>query len=185
VVFASHHWPTWGRERAVEFLALQRDLCAYLHDQTLRMMNAGMVGSEIAEAMVLPPALEDSWHARGYYGSVSHDVKAIYQRYMGWYDGNPAKLWQHPPVGRAVRYLEFMGGADAFEQLGYGSENGTWRCAYLSGPTSCATAASAPRGPRCPRTSWPSSPRSSSSTPRPSASTAPAAGTSTSPWTWT
>ncbi|HEY6747233.1 MAG TPA: alkyl sulfatase dimerization domain-containing protein [Mycobacteriales bacterium] len=174
LVFASHHWPTWGRERAVEFLALQRDLYAYLHDQTLRMLNQGLTGAEIAEAMVLPPALEDAWHARGYYGSVSHNVKAIYQRYMGWYDGNPARLWPHPPEAAGRRYVQFMGGADAvvakaresfeagdlrwvaevlnhvvfaepyhqearelladtYEQLGYGAENGTWRCAYLSG----------------------------------------------------
>lgn len=77
------------------------------------MLNLGMVGSEIAEQMQLPPALEQAWHARGYYGSVSHNVKAIYQRYMGWYDGNPAHLWGHPPVAAATRYLEFMGGADA------------------------------------------------------------------------
>ncbi|HST99141.1 MAG TPA: alkyl sulfatase dimerization domain-containing protein, partial [Geodermatophilus sp.] len=112
VLFASHHWPTWGRERAVEFLALQRDLYAYLHDQTLRMLNHGLTGAEIAEAMVLPPALEQAWHARGYYGSVSHNVKAIYQRYLGWFDGNPAHLWEHPPVEKAKRYVDFMGGAD-------------------------------------------------------------------------
>jgi alkyl sulfatase BDS1-like metallo-beta-lactamase superfamily hydrolase len=113
VVFASHHWPTWGRERAVAFLESQRDLYAYLHDQTLRMLNAGLTGSEIAEAMVLPPALERAWHARGYYGSVSHNVKAIYQRYMGWYDGNPAHLWQHVPEEAGKRYVAAMGGADA------------------------------------------------------------------------
>jgi alkyl sulfatase BDS1-like metallo-beta-lactamase superfamily hydrolase len=176
VVFASHHWPTWGNERAVEYLSLQRDLYAYLHDQTLRMLNKGLTGPEIAEAMALPPALEDAWHARGYYGSVSHNVKAIYQRYLGWFDGNPAHLWEHPPVERARRYVELGGGADAvvekartafdsgdyrwvaeilnhvvfaepdhaaarelladtYEQLGYGSENGTWRNFYLSGAT--------------------------------------------------
>jgi linear primary-alkylsulfatase len=113
VVFASHHWPTWGRERAVRYLAEQRDLYAYLHDQTLRMVNRGFTGPEIAEAMALPPALERSWHARGYYGSVSHNVKAIYQRYLGWYDGNPAHLWQHPPEAAATRYVEAMGGAEA------------------------------------------------------------------------
>jgi linear primary-alkylsulfatase len=113
VAFASHHWPTWGRERIVEFLSTQRDLYAYLHDQTLRMLNRGMTGPEIAEAMVLPPALENAWSTHGYYGSVSHNVKAIYQRYMGWFDGNPAHLWQHPPVEQARRYVEFMGGADA------------------------------------------------------------------------
>ena len=176
VVFASHHWPTWGRERALDYLALQRDLYAYLHDQTLRMLNKGMTGIEIAEAMEMPPALERAWHARGYYGSVSHNVKAIYQRYMGWYDGNPAHLWQHVPTEAGARYVAAMGGADAvlasareafdagdfrwvaeivnhlvfaepdnaaaralqadaLEQLGFGSENGTWRSAYLAGAT--------------------------------------------------
>ena len=77
------------------------------------MLNAGLTGSEIAEAMVLPPALESAWHARGYYGSVSHNVKAIYQRYMGWYDGNPAHLWQHVPEEAGKRYVAAMGGADA------------------------------------------------------------------------
>ena len=113
VVFASHHWPTWGRERAVGYLSLQRDLYGYLHDQTLRMLNAGSTGSEIAEEIELPPALEQAWHARGYYGSVSHNVKAIYQRYMGWYDGNPAHLWQHVPEEAGKRYVTAMGGADA------------------------------------------------------------------------
>lgn len=84
VVFASHHWPTWGQERVVRFLSEQRDLYAYLHDQTLRLINQGWTGIEIAEHLKLPPALENAWHARGYYGSVSHDIKAIYQRYMGW-----------------------------------------------------------------------------------------------------
>lgn len=174
VAFASHHWPTWGTDRVVEFLSLQRDLYAYLHDQTVRMLNKGMVGPEIAEEIVLPPALENAWHTRGYYGSVSHNVKAVYQRYLGWFDGNPAHLWAHPPVEAGRRYVDFMGGADAvvekarasyeagdlrwvaevlnhvvfsdpthaaarelladtYEQLGYGSENGTWRNFYSSG----------------------------------------------------
>ncbi|MFD5808281.1 alkyl/aryl-sulfatase [Rhodococcus aetherivorans] len=113
VVFASHHWPTWGRERALEFLSVQRDMYLYLHDQTLRMMNQGLVGAEIAERFEMPPALAAAWHTHGYYGSVSHNVKAIYQRYMGWYDGNPANLWAHPPVEAARRYVDAMGGADA------------------------------------------------------------------------
>ncbi len=113
VVFASHHWPTWGRERAVAFLSAQRDMYAYLHDQTLRLMNQGYVGSEIAEMIEMPPALVAQWHTHGYYGSVSHNVKAIYQRYMGWYDANPAHLWPHPPADAAVRYVAAMGGADA------------------------------------------------------------------------
>lgn len=113
VAFASHHWPTWTNERVVEFLSTQRDLYAYVHDQTLRMLNKGLTGPEIAEAIQLPPSLENSWCARGYYGSVSHDVKAIYQRYLGWFDGNPASLWEHTPIEQSKRYVEFMGGADA------------------------------------------------------------------------
>jgi alkyl sulfatase BDS1-like metallo-beta-lactamase superfamily hydrolase len=112
LVFASHHWPTWGRERAVEFLAMQRDMYLYLHDQTLRMINQGYTGAEIAELLETPPALAEQWHTHGYYGSVSHNVKAIYQRYMGWYDANPANLWPHPPEQAAVRYVAAMGGRD-------------------------------------------------------------------------
>ncbi|TYK51563.1 alkyl/aryl-sulfatase [Actinomadura decatromicini] len=111
VAFASHHWPIWGRDAIVAFLSQQRDLYAYLHDQTLRLLNQGHTGIEVAEMMELPPALSNAWHARGYYGSVSHNVKAIYQRYMGWFDGNPAHLWEHPPVENAKRYVECMGGA--------------------------------------------------------------------------
>lgn len=117
VVFASHHWPTWGRERIVEFLSLQRDLYAYLHDQTLRQLNQGYTGVEIAEQFQLPPALENAWHAHGYYGSVNHNVKAIYQRYMGWFDGNPGRLWPHPPEALAPRYVEAMGGVDRVVEL--------------------------------------------------------------------
>ncbi|MFE6979003.1 alkyl/aryl-sulfatase [Streptomyces sp. NPDC057682] len=113
VLFASHHWPTWGTERLTRFLSEQRDLYAYLHDQTLRLANQGHTGIEIAEMMELPPALAGAWHARGYYGSVSHNVKAIYQRYMGWYDGHPSSLWEHPPTESARRYVDCMGGLDA------------------------------------------------------------------------
>jgi alkyl sulfatase BDS1-like metallo-beta-lactamase superfamily hydrolase len=112
VVFASHHWPTWGTENIVEYLSVQRDLYAFLHDQTLRLLNQGFTGAEIAEMIEMPPALEQAWHTHGYYGSVSHNVKAIYQRYLGWYDGNPARLWPHPPQQRATRYLSAMGGID-------------------------------------------------------------------------
>jgi alkyl sulfatase BDS1-like metallo-beta-lactamase superfamily hydrolase len=117
VVFASHHWPTWGKEQIVEFLSLQRDLYSYLHDQTLRQLNQGFTGIEIAETFQMPPALERAWHAHGYYGSVSHNVKAVYQRYMGWFDGNPARLWQHPPEAIAPRYVEAMGGSDRVVEL--------------------------------------------------------------------
>jgi alkyl sulfatase BDS1-like metallo-beta-lactamase superfamily hydrolase len=112
VVFASHHWPTWGADRIVEYLGLQRDLYAYLHDQTLRQLNQGYTGIEIAENFMLPPALEKAWHTHGYYGSVSHNVKAVYQRYMGWFDGNPARLWAHPPEALGPRYVAAIGGPD-------------------------------------------------------------------------
>lgn len=117
VAFASHHWPTWGRDRIVEFLGLQRDLYAYLHDQTLRQLNQGYTGIEIAENFAMPPALEQAWHTHGYYGSVSHNVKAVYQRYMGWFDGNPGRLWQHPPEALAPRYVAAIGGIDRVVEI--------------------------------------------------------------------
>jgi alkyl sulfatase BDS1-like metallo-beta-lactamase superfamily hydrolase len=113
VLFASHHWPRWDRDRVVDYLKKQRDLYGYLHDQTLRWLNKGYVGSEIAESFELPPSLANEWYCRGYYGSVNHNVKAVYQRYMGWFDGNPAHLWEYPPEEAAKRYVEYMGGADA------------------------------------------------------------------------
>lgn len=117
VVFASHHWPTWGGDNIVEFLSLQRDLYAYLHDQTLRQLNQGYTGIEIAETFRMPPALERAWHTHGYYGSVSHNVKAVYQRYMGWFDGNPGRLWAHPPEAIGPRYVEAMGGIDRVVEI--------------------------------------------------------------------
>jgi alkyl sulfatase BDS1-like metallo-beta-lactamase superfamily hydrolase len=121
VVFASHHWPVWGTERIAHFISQQRDTYCYMHDQTLRRMNQGQIGTEIAEEFELPPALDQAWHARGYYGSFSHNIKAIYQRYLGWYDGNPAHLWLYPPEEEATRYVEFMGGADAVLEKAQGS----------------------------------------------------------------
>jgi len=117
VAFASHHWPTWTSDRVVEYLSTQRDLYAYLHDQTLRLLNQGYQGAEIAELIELPPALENAWSTHGYYGSVSHNVKAIYQRYMGWFDGNPTRLWPHPPAEQATRYVDALGGIDRVVEL--------------------------------------------------------------------
>jgi alkyl sulfatase BDS1-like metallo-beta-lactamase superfamily hydrolase len=117
VVFASHHWPTWGADQIVEYLSVQRDLYAYLHDQTLRRLNQGFTGIEIAEDFQLPPALQKAWHTHGYYGSVSHNVKAVYQRYMGWFDGNPGRLWAYPPEASAPRYVAAMGGVDRVVEL--------------------------------------------------------------------
>jgi alkyl sulfatase BDS1-like metallo-beta-lactamase superfamily hydrolase len=123
VVFASHHWPTWGHDQIIEYLSLQRDLYAYLHDQTLRQLNQGFTGIEIAETFQMPPALEKAWHTHGYYGSVSHNVKAVYQRYMGWFDGNPGRLWAHPPEAIAPRYVEAIGGLDRVVELAQAAFN--------------------------------------------------------------
>ncbi len=128
VLFAGHHWPRWGSERIVEYLSKQRDLYGYLHDQALRLINAGRTGAEIAEELELPPELASEWHCRGYYGSVSHNARAVYQLYMGWFDGNPAHLWEHPPVEAAKRYVEFMGGAErVLEQARASFEEGDYR----------------------------------------------------------
>ncbi len=113
VAFAQHHWPVWDNRRVLDYLGKQRDLYKYLHDQTVRLMNHGYRAAEIAERLALPKGLASAWHARGYYGTVSHNVKAIYQRYLGWYDANPANLNPLPPVERGRKYVEYMGGAGA------------------------------------------------------------------------
>src|SRR6266481_871575 len=113
VVIDQHTWPVWGNERLRAYLANHRDLYKYVHDQTIRMMNQGLGPTEIAEALTMPPGLENDWSARGYYGTISHDSKAVYQRYLGWYDGNPATLNRLPRVEEAKKYLEYMGGSAA------------------------------------------------------------------------
>ncbi len=174
VLFAGHHWPTWGREQIVEFLSDQRDLYRFLHDQTIGLASQGFNGEEIAERIQLPESLAALWHTRGAYGSLRHNSRGIYQRYFGVYDGNPVNLDPLEPVAAAQRYLSAIGGAEralelaaqaladgderwaatlaghvvfadpqntaacelqaaAFEQLGYQTENATWRNAYLSG----------------------------------------------------
>jgi alkyl sulfatase BDS1-like metallo-beta-lactamase superfamily hydrolase len=128
VVFASHHWPTWGHDRCLEFLKKQRDMYKYLHDEVLRLANHGLTMLEVAEAMKLPRELDREWYNRGYYGSVNHDAKAIYQRYLGWFDGNPANLHALPPEEAARRYVEFMGGAEAvLSQAREAYEKGEYR----------------------------------------------------------
>lgn len=116
VVYAQHHWPVWGQPRMREFVAGQRDLYRYLHDQTLRLMSHGLTPAEIGETLLMPNDLSRQWFARGYYGAVAHNVAAIYAHYMGPYDGNPAHLHPLPPDAAAVRYLQYMGGADAVVQ---------------------------------------------------------------------
>ena len=118
VVFGSHHWPRWGREEAVEYLANQRDLYAYVHDQTLRLANQGLTPREIAEELSLPPSLGQQWYNRDYYGTLRHNSKATYQYYLGWFDGNPAHLDPLPPSEGGARYVEWMGGADEMIKKG-------------------------------------------------------------------
>lgn len=112
VVFNQHHWPVWGRERIHDFIVNQRDAYQYIHDQTVRMINAGLTGPEIAEQLQLPKALRDALSVHGYYGTVRHNARAIYQYYMGWFDANPANLNPLPPATAAQRYVELAGGAD-------------------------------------------------------------------------
>jgi alkyl sulfatase BDS1-like metallo-beta-lactamase superfamily hydrolase len=108
-----HHWPVWGHERIDAMIREQRDLYKFSHDQTIRLMNHGLTAAEIAETIQLPASLEGAWHARGYYGHIRHNVKAIYQKYLGWYDANPVNLDPLPPVEAGKKYVEYMGGADA------------------------------------------------------------------------
>jgi alkyl sulfatase BDS1-like metallo-beta-lactamase superfamily hydrolase len=174
VVFAQHHWPKWGKDKIVPYMEKQRDQFKYIHDQSLRLLNAGATPIELAEEIKLPDSLAKEWYNRGYYGSLNHNAKAIYQRYLGWYDSNPANLHPLPPVEAGKRYVDMMGGAsaviakaktafdkgdyrwvaevmkhvvfsdpnnkeasdlqaNAFEQLGYQTEDPTWRNEYLMG----------------------------------------------------
>jgi alkyl sulfatase BDS1-like metallo-beta-lactamase superfamily hydrolase len=125
VVFASHHWPTFGRERVADYLASQRDVYRFIHDQTLRLANQGATPREIAEHLELPATLRRRFANRDYYGTLRHNAKAVYQFYFGWYDGNPANLDPLPPAEAAVRYVAAMGGAEAVREQG--------RAAYAAG----------------------------------------------------
>lgn len=112
-VIAQHHWPMWGRDRIKSFLMDQRDMFKFIHDQALNLANKGYTPTEIAEQLRLPRELANKWHNRSYYGSTNHNAKAVYQHYLGWYDGNPVNLFPHPPVEAAKRYVAYMGGSEA------------------------------------------------------------------------
>jgi alkyl sulfatase BDS1-like metallo-beta-lactamase superfamily hydrolase len=113
VKFQSHHWPMWGNPKVIDYWKKQRDMYKYIHDQSVRLMNNGYIGSEIAEEIQMPPELGSFWPDRGYYGTLKHNSRAVYQRYMGWYDGNPSDLDDLPPADAAKKYVEYMGGEDA------------------------------------------------------------------------
>lgn len=174
VAFASHHWPTWGGERIRTYMAQQRDTYRFLHDEALNLANKGQTMEEIGDASFFPKGLASDASSRGYYGTLSHNLRAVYAFYLGYYDANPASLNRLPPVESAKRYVAALGGeaaalgiarkafdagdyrwaaelgnhivfanpesavarhqqADTLEQLGYQSEAGTWRNAYLVG----------------------------------------------------
>ncbi len=129
VLFGGHHWPRWGYDSIVEYLSKQGDAYKYIHDQTLRLANHGHTMDEISDAITLPPELANTWYNRGYYGTVSHNVRAVYQKYLGFFDGNPANLHKLPPAASAQKYVEFMGGADALlekAQLAYDDAEYRW-----------------------------------------------------------
>ena len=134
VVFNQHHWPVWGAERIRDFIVKQRDIYRYIHDQTVRQINAGLTGPEIAETMQLPKSLQDHLNVRGYYGTVRHNVKAVYQFYMGWFDAHPANLDPLPPVEAGKRYVALAGGSDkvvAAAQKAYDAGEFRWAAELL------------------------------------------------------
>ena len=111
-LIAQHHWPVWGTEKIAGLMKRQRDMYKYIHDQSVRLLNHGYTPNEIAEQLKMPASLANDWAGRGYYGTLSHNAKAIYQKYLGWYDANPANLSPLPPVESARRAIDYMGGAD-------------------------------------------------------------------------
>lgn len=174
VVYMTHHWPRWGKGKCLEFLENQRDIYKYLHDQTLNLANQGYTPEEIGELVVPPPELDKKWYNRGYHGTLSHNARGIFTRYLGFWDGNPSNLNKLPTSKSGKMFVGVMGGkenilekailyfeqgqyrfvaellnylvfaepqcmearlllADTLEQLGYQTENGNWRNAYLTG----------------------------------------------------
>jgi len=128
VYFGVHHWPAWGNKRILELLKKQRDIYKYIHDQTMRMANSGLTPREIAEEIKFPESLRTTFSNRGYYGTLRHNARAVYQHYIGWYDGNPANLNPLPPEQSAIRYIEYMGGAEKVLQKAVVSfEKGDYR----------------------------------------------------------
>jgi len=113
VLIAQHHWPTFGSDRIVAYLKKQRDLYKFINDQSLRLLNQGLTPAEIAETLRLPASLANEWALRGYYGTLRHNARAVYQKYLGWYDSNPPNLDPLAPAAAGRKTIEYMGGADA------------------------------------------------------------------------
>ena len=128
VKFQSHHWPVWGKENIKPYFEKQRDIYKFTHDQSVRLMNQGYNGEEISEMITLPESLEQNWATRGYYGTLRHNSRAVYQRYMGWYNGNPSDLNNLPPEMVAKKYMAFMGGEQqVLEKAQKSFEQGEYR----------------------------------------------------------
>ena len=128
VKFQAHHWPRWGNASVVDYFKKQRDLYKYTHDQSVRLMNMGYTGEEISEQIKLPPELNNFWPNRGYYGTLRHNSRAVYQRYMGWYNGNPSNLNNLPPEMVGPKYIEFMGGeAEVLKKARASFDKGEYR----------------------------------------------------------
>ncbi len=135
ISFGSHHWPTWGRDEIVEFWKGQRDTYRYIHDETLRLANRGYTMLEIAEQIELPQGLATQFANRGYYGTISHNAKAQYQLYFGWFSGNPAELHELPPAEEGAKFVEYAGGADAViekARADYDAGNYRWAATALN-----------------------------------------------------
>ena len=130
VVFGSHHWPRWGREAGIEYVAKQRDMYRYIHDQTVRLMNHGHTPTEISNMLELPPSLGQEFYNRDYYGTVSHNSRAVYNFYLGYFDGNPANLNPQDPQTRAAKYVALAGGdAALMAQAKKAADGGDYRWA--------------------------------------------------------
>jgi len=148
VMLMSHAWPRFGQARVVEMLEKHRDAYKFVHDQSVRLMNQGLTGQEIADRLVLPQALAREWYNHGFYGTVSFNARAVYQRYMGWYDGNPASLAPMPPEKASARYVEAMGGQAAVLQrarAAFAAGDYAWAAELLDKAVFAAPTEAAPR----------------------------------------
>ncbi|WP_410748422.1 alkyl/aryl-sulfatase [Cupriavidus sp. SIMBA_020] len=153
--FQAHHWPMWGSAKIIDYWKKQRDLYKYTHDQSVNLMNKGYTGEEISELIKLPPELDKFWPNRGYYGTLRHNSRAVYQRYMGWYDGNPSDLNNLPPEMAAKKYVEYMGGEAAVLRRCAAPRPTSTRASIAGLPKRSSTWSSPIRIARPAKTCWP------------------------------
>lgn len=128
VIFQSHNWPHWGNEELNEYLVNTASVYKYIHAQTLQYINEGYTSTEIANKIELPEDLEKVWYTRQYYGTLTHNAKAVYQKYMGWYDANPVHLNEMEPSGYARKLVDYLGDADKVLEMARADfENGEYQ----------------------------------------------------------